>query len=135
MTFADIKAPAGRFDGVTRAYTEQDVQRLRGSLHVENTLAQVCGGCVAWGVPCWFHGVGTLAAHSVLPPLFECRVPWQVGAEKLWKLLKNEPYVHALGALSGNQVGKGAAPSRLHGQPLCRASGCMGSGQRPMSRL
>ncbi len=28
------------------------------------------------------------------------------GAEKLWKLLKSEPYVPALGALSGNQVGR-----------------------------
>jgi len=26
------------------------------------------------------------------------------GAEKLWRLLKEEPYVHALGALSGNQA-------------------------------
>ncbi len=26
------------------------------------------------------------------------------GAEKLWRLLKDEPYVHALGALTGNQA-------------------------------
>ena len=70
MSFADVKAPAGRFDGVTRPYNEQDVQRLRGSVKVEHTLAQR-------------------------------------GADKLWDLLKNEPYVHALGALSGNQVGAG----------------------------
>lgn len=68
MSFMDIKSASGRFDGITRPYTEQDVQRLRGSVKIENTLAQR-------------------------------------GAEKLWELLKNEPYVHALGALSGNQVG------------------------------
>lgn len=28
----------------------------------------------------------------------------QIGAEKLWKLLSNEPYVRALGALTGNQA-------------------------------
>lgn len=70
MAFYDIKAAAGRFDGVTRPYTEQDVARLRGSVKIEQTLAQR-------------------------------------GAEKLWELLKSEPYVHALGALSGNQVGAG----------------------------
>lgn len=46
MSFAGVKAPEGRFDGITRAYTEQDVQRLRGSLHVEHTLAQVRTGGV-----------------------------------------------------------------------------------------
>lgn len=67
MSFFDVKAAEGRFEGVTRAYTEQDVQRLRGSVHVQHTLAQL-------------------------------------GAEKLWKLLQEESYVHALGALSGNQA-------------------------------
>ena len=32
--FFDIEAEAGRFDGVTRPYTEQDVARLRGSYKV-----------------------------------------------------------------------------------------------------
>lgn len=67
MAFMDIKGAQGRFEGVQRPYTEQDVQRLRGSVKVEHTLAQR-------------------------------------GADKLWELLKSEPYVHALGALSGNQV-------------------------------
>ncbi|PSC74855.1 Isocitrate lyase [Micractinium conductrix] len=67
MAFFDVKSAEGRFEGVTRAYTAQDVQRLRGSVKVENTLAQR-------------------------------------GADKLWELLKSEPYVHALGALSGNQA-------------------------------
>lgn len=75
MSFLDIPAASGRFEGVTRPYTEQDVQRLRGSVKVENTLAQR-------------------------------------GAEKLWELLKSEPYVHALGALSGNQVGAGGGRRR-----------------------
>jgi hypothetical protein len=77
MSFFDVKAAEGRFEGVTRAYTEQDVQRLRGSVHVQNTLAQL-------------------------------------GADKLWELLQSEPYVHALGALSGNQAsGLGARRRRL----------------------
>lgn len=78
MSYMDIKAASGRFDGVVRPYTEQDVQRLRGSVKVEHTLAQR-------------------------------------GAEKLWELLKTEPYVHALGALSGNQVG--GCWVRLGGEP------------------
>lgn len=48
-------------------YTRQDVEKLRGSLKIEYTLAR--------------HG-----------------------AERLWKLLHSEPYVHALGALTGNQA-------------------------------
>lgn len=86
MSFMDIKAAAGRFDGVTRPYTEQDVQRLRGSVKVEHTLAQR-------------------------------------GAEKLWELLKTEPYVHALGALSGNQVGQRATGHRLGGGLECSPHG------------
>ena len=31
----------GRFDGITRPYTEDDVARLRGTVHVENTLARL----------------------------------------------------------------------------------------------
>eukprot|EP00887_Chlorella_sp_A99_P003003 scaffold9.g3003.t1 len=65
--FFDIEAETGRFDGVTRPYSEQDVQRLRGSYKIEHTVAKL-------------------------------------GAEKLWKLLKSEPYVPALGALAGNQA-------------------------------
>ncbi len=33
-------APIGRFDGIERPYTPQDVQRLRGSLTVKHTLAE-----------------------------------------------------------------------------------------------
>ena len=56
-----------RWEGTRRDYTAQDVTRLRGSVHVEHTLARR-------------------------------------GAEKLWKLVSFEPYVHALGALTGNQA-------------------------------
>ncbi len=31
----------GRFDGITRPYTEDDVARLRGTVHVEHTLARL----------------------------------------------------------------------------------------------
>lgn len=62
-----VPAPAGRFDGIQRPYTAQDVSKLRGSLPVEHTLARR-------------------------------------GALKLWELLRTEDYVHALGALSGNQA-------------------------------
>jgi isocitrate/methylisocitrate lyase len=56
-----------RWQGIERPYTSQDVTRLRGSIHVEHTLARL-------------------------------------GAERLWSLLHSEPYVPALGALTGNQA-------------------------------
>ena len=68
QSFSDlVPAPAGRFDGIERPYSPADVQRLRGSVTIEHTLARR-------------------------------------GALKLWELLKSEDYVHALGALSGNQA-------------------------------
>jgi isocitrate lyase len=66
--FSDlVPTQSGRFDGINRNYTADDVQKLRGSVQIEHTLARR-------------------------------------GAEKLWDLLKNEDYVNALGALSGNQA-------------------------------
>ncbi|MDX6645052.1 MAG: isocitrate lyase [Miltoncostaeaceae bacterium] len=56
-----------RWSGVERAYSAEDVIRLRGSLPIEHTLATV-------------------------------------GATKLWRLLHTEPYINALGALTGNQA-------------------------------
>jgi len=56
-----------RWAGVKRPYTQQDVERLRGSVQVEHTLARI-------------------------------------GAERLWNLLHSEPYVNALGAMTGNQA-------------------------------
>src|SRR5438046_10319795 len=56
-----------RWQGLRRGYTAEDVYRLRGSLHIEHTLARR-------------------------------------GAEKLWSLLHEEPFVNALGAMTGNQA-------------------------------
>jgi isocitrate lyase len=56
-----------RWKGVERPYTAENVLRLRGSIHVEHTLARL-------------------------------------GAERLWKLLEIDPYVKALGAVTGNQA-------------------------------
>ena len=56
-----------RWDGIERPYTEEDVRRLRGSVHVEHSLARL-------------------------------------GAERLWRLLHEEEYVAALGALTGGQA-------------------------------
>jgi isocitrate lyase len=56
-----------RWNGVTRDYTAADVLRLRGSIDIRHTLAEM-------------------------------------GAERLWDLLNTEPYVNALGALTGNQA-------------------------------
>jgi isocitrate lyase len=56
-----------RWKGAERPYTAADVLRLRGSIHIEHTLARM-------------------------------------GAERLWNLLQADPYVNALGAMTGNQA-------------------------------
>ena len=56
-----------RWEGVKRTYSLGDVQRLQGSLVLDQTLAGR-------------------------------------GAEKLWNLLQSEPFIPALGALTGNQA-------------------------------
>ena len=56
-----------RWTGIERPYAEDEVERLRGSVCVEHTLARL-------------------------------------GAERLWKLLHKEPYVAALGAMTGGQA-------------------------------
>ena len=56
-----------RWTGVARPYSAADVLRLRGSIHIEHTLARL-------------------------------------GAQRLWSLLQTEAYVHALGAMTGNQA-------------------------------
>jgi isocitrate lyase len=56
-----------RWAGIERPYGPDDVVRLRGSIHVRHTLAEM-------------------------------------GAERLWSLLRSEPYLHALGALTGAQA-------------------------------
>ncbi|MDQ8028080.1 MAG: isocitrate lyase, partial [Brevundimonas sp.] len=40
-TFADlVPSPKGRFDGIERPYTPEDVLRLRGSVPITHTLAE-----------------------------------------------------------------------------------------------
>jgi isocitrate lyase len=56
-----------RWFGVARDYRPEEVERLRGTVAIEHTLARL-------------------------------------GAERLWELLRTRPYVHALGALSGQQA-------------------------------
>ena len=56
-----------RWDGITRSYSADEVLKLRGSIDIEYTLAEL-------------------------------------GADRLWRLLHEEPYVAALGALTGNQA-------------------------------
>ncbi len=56
-----------RWEGIERPYTAEDVLRLRGSIHIEHTLARL-------------------------------------GSERLWELLQTDPYVNALGAVTGNQA-------------------------------
>ena len=57
----------GRWNGIVRPYTQEQVEKLRGTVRIDYTLARM-------------------------------------GAERLWELLNTEPYVHALGAMSGNQA-------------------------------
>jgi isocitrate lyase len=56
-----------RWKGTTRTYSAEDVIKLRGSVRVNHTLADL-------------------------------------GARRLWLLLQIEPYISALGALTGNQA-------------------------------
>ncbi|MGO3858420.1 isocitrate lyase [Neisseriaceae bacterium CLB008] len=56
-----------RWKGIKRGYTAEDVERLRGSIHVEHSLARN-------------------------------------GAEKLWRLVHDEPFINCLGALTGGQA-------------------------------
>lgn len=56
-----------RWQGITREYTAAEVVRLRGSIHIEHSLARL-------------------------------------GAANLWQLLRDEPYLHTMGALTGTQA-------------------------------
>ncbi len=68
-TFQDLvpSAPAGRFDGIERPYSPEEVLRLRGSFPISHTLAER-------------------------------------GANRLWELLRTEPFINSLGAMTGNQA-------------------------------
>ncbi|MDQ3584621.1 MAG: isocitrate lyase [Pyrinomonadaceae bacterium] len=56
-----------RWQGIERTFTAEDVVRLRGSVRIKHSLAEM-------------------------------------GAARLWELLKSEPFVAALGALTGSQA-------------------------------
>jgi len=56
-----------RWNGIVRGYDDAAVEKLRGSVRIEHTLARL-------------------------------------GAERLWTLLHERPYLHALGALTGGQA-------------------------------
>ena len=62
-----IDAASDRFDGIERPYSVADVMKLRGSVPIRYTLADIA-------------------------------------SKRLWQLLNAEPYVHALGAVTGNQA-------------------------------
>jgi isocitrate lyase len=66
-THAEDRLQARRFEGILRPYAKADVERLRGSIHIEYTLATL-------------------------------------GARRLWELLHTEPFVAALGSLTGGQA-------------------------------
>lgn len=63
--FTDL--PADRWEGIVRPYSMADVDRLRGSFHIQHTIADM-------------------------------------GARRLWTLMKERPYVQTLGAMTGNQA-------------------------------
>jgi isocitrate lyase len=67
-----------RWQGITRTYAAEDVARLRGSVEIKYTLAEM-------------------------------------GAKRLWDLLHSEPYVAALGAMTGCQVQAGLKAIYLSG--------------------
>jgi isocitrate lyase len=67
LSVAAENAPEDRWQGIVRPYTQSDVERLRGSVRIEHTLAQL-------------------------------------GARRLWELLHTEPYLNALGAMTGAQA-------------------------------
>jgi isocitrate lyase len=62
-----VATAADRFKGIKRDYTPADVEKLRGSVKIEYTLARL-------------------------------------GANRLWKLLHERPFVRTLGAMTGNQA-------------------------------
>src|SRR5277367_2620141 len=77
-----------RWAGITRPYTQQDVERLRGSIHVENTLARL-GAERLWKllqsethVPALGAMTGNQAVQQVQAGLQAIYVSgWQVAAD------------------------------------------------------
>ena len=68
-TFDDlIPAPAGRFDGITRPYTADDVVKLRGSVPIEHTLARR-GALKLWELlrtEDYVHSLGAMTGNQAM---------------------------------------------------------------------
>ena len=88
-TFQDIvKAPAGRFDGIERDYSVEDVKKLRGSVQVEHTLARL-GAEKLWNLLNTEDYVNTLGAMTGNQAMQQVRAGlkgiylsgWQVAAD------------------------------------------------------
>ena len=63
-----IPAPAGRFDGITRPYTAEDVVRLRGSVAIEHTLAKR-GALRLWELlrtEDYVHSLGAMTGNQAM---------------------------------------------------------------------
>jgi isocitrate lyase len=69
VTFDDlIPAPPGRFDGITRPYTADDVARLRGSVPIEHTLARR-GALKLWELlrtEDYVHSLGAMSGNQAM---------------------------------------------------------------------
>ena len=68
-TFEDlIPAPAGRFDGITRPYTAEDVAKLRGSVAIQHTLA-TRGALKLWELlqtEDYVHSLGAMTGNQAM---------------------------------------------------------------------
>lgn len=113
--FFDIEAAPGRFDGVMRPYTEQDVARLRGSYKARSKR---CSPLRAPADRAHAFPLSRPRASLPLPLQIEHTVA-KLGSNKMWELLKSEPYIPALGALAGNQAvqARGGAVERWRACP------------------
>nr|WP_221364457.1 isocitrate lyase [Sphingomonas jinjuensis] len=63
-----IPAPPGRFDGITRPYTADDVARLRGSVPIEHTLARR-GALKLWELlrtEDYVHSLGAMSGNQAM---------------------------------------------------------------------
>jgi len=68
MTDANLHAPANRFRGIVRPYTTADVERLRGSVRVEHSLARL-GATRLWELlhtRDYVHSLGALSGNQAV---------------------------------------------------------------------
>jgi len=62
-----VPAPEGRWEGVVRPYSEEDVKRLRGSIQVEHTYARL-GAEKFWNLlktESYIPALGALSGNQV----------------------------------------------------------------------